>query len=194
MRIEKNTLVTLRVILRLIFNTTLPYEFCYTYYMNIDKVIRNDLISLLESGHAHMTLSDAVKDFPMEKINTIFPNGDYSSWQLLEHIRRTQADILDFIKNPHYKELTWPNDYWPSKKQKAKQKDWEQTIDSFTADSKALENIIKNPATDLYKKIPHGTGQTILREILVVADHTSYHLGEFAIMRQVMETWGKSHK
>jgi hypothetical protein len=159
-----------------------------------EKAVRAQLVALLKGGNAHMALDEAVKDFPISELNTKFPNGTYTSWGLLEHIRRTQWDILDFIRNPNYKELDWPNDYWPEKNKKATEKDLKQTIALFNKDSKELERIVLDPKTDLYAKIPHGTGQNILREILLVGDHNAYHIGEFAIMRQVMDTWGKSHK
>ena len=159
--------------------------------MNSDAVVREHLLSLLQGGNAHMTFDDAVKDFPVDHMNTVFPNGTYTSWHLIEHIRRTQEDILDFIRNPDYKNRSWPNDYWPAKDEKATKKTWERTISEFGKDSKALQKIVKEPKTDLYTKISHGEGQTILREILLVADHNAYHIGEFAIMRQVMGTWGK---
>jgi hypothetical protein len=156
-----------------------------------DKVLREHLKNLLKGGNAHMTLEEAVKNYPVSKINDIFPNGEYSSWHLLEHIRRTQNDILNFIINPNYKELAWPKDYWPARNEKAAQKDWEKTIVSFQKDAKALGKIVSDPKIDLYVKIAWGDGQTILREILLVADHNAYHIGEFAIMRQVMNTWNK---
>jgi hypothetical protein len=154
-----------------------------------DKALRDHLIKLLKGGNAHMTLEEAVKDYPLSKINDIFPNGEYSSWHLLEHIRRTQNDILEFIVNSNYQDKEWPKDYWPGRTKKATQKDWEKTISSFQKDIQALEKIVANPKTDLFAKIKWGDGQTILREILLVADHTAYHVGEFAIMRQTMQTW-----
>lgn len=162
--------------------------------MDKDKILKKQLISLLKGGHAHMTLAEAVEDYPMDKINEIFPNGDYSSWHLLEHIRRTQNDILEFIINPKYKYKEWPKDYWPEKNEKAKEAQWKETVKKFHKDQDKLEKIIKNRKTDLYKKIPWGEGQNIIREIQTVADHNSYHIGEFAIMRQVMGTWSKGHK
>jgi hypothetical protein len=161
--------------------------------MKPDVILREHLLTLLKGGNAYMPFSEAVADFPVKYMNTVFPNGTYSPWALLEHIRITQWDILDFIRNPQYEELTWPADYWPPKERKAVKKDWEKTIDQFQKDSIELQKIVKNPKTDLYAKIPHGTGQTILREILLVADHNAYHTGEFTIMRQVMKTWPKNH-
>lgn len=157
--------------------------------MDKDKLLRDHLIKLLKGGNAHMTLEEAVKDYPLSKINDTFPNGEYSSWHLLEHIRRTQNDILEFIVNPNYKDREWPKDYWPARTEKTTKKEWDKTISSFQKDLQALEKIAANPKTDFYAKIKWGDGQTILREILLVADHSAYHIGEFAIMRQTMKTW-----
>ncbi len=162
--------------------------------MNKDKILREQLQSLLKGGNAHMTFLEMVEDFPLDKINAVFPNGTYSPWHLLEHLRISQWDILDFIKNPKYKYMEWPKDYWPPEGKKAGKNEWEKTIESFEKDSEELRKIVKNPKTDLYKKIPWGEGQTILREILLTCDHSAYHIGEFAIMRQAMKTWGKDHR
>ena len=159
-----------------------------------DKVLREQLLALLKGDQAHMTFADALKDFPIDHINTIFLNGTYSAYGLLEHIRRTQNDILDFMKNSKYKDKEWPKDYWPKEGTKATEKDWQKSIKEYTSDLKELHEIVKNEKTDFFLVIPHGDGQTILREIMLVADHTSYHIGEFAIMRQVMKTWkNKDH-
>ncbi|MGH7203308.1 MAG: DinB family protein [Candidatus Levyibacteriota bacterium] len=157
--------------------------------MNKDKALREELVFQLTKGHAHMSFADAVKDFPQEHMNTKFTNGDYTFWHLLEHIRRTQNDILEFIENPNYKERAWPQDYWPEKEQEATKEDWDKTISLFHEDQKKLQMLVEDGKNDLYAKIPHGTGQTILREIMVIVDHNAYHIGEFAIMRQVLKTW-----
>jgi hypothetical protein len=162
--------------------------------MDTETVTREQLLQLLHKSQAHMDFDQAVQDYPMEQINTLFPNGVYSAWALLEHMRITQWDILDFIRNPHYKYMDWPADYWPKRGTQASEADWQGTIAAFHADLKALEDIVKDPKTDLYARIPHGEGQTILREIMLVADHNAYHIGEFAIMRQVMGTWGNVHR
>ncbi|MDP2931215.1 MAG: DinB family protein [Chloroflexota bacterium] len=160
---------------------------------DVDKTIREYLLWLLKSGDAHMTLDDAVADFPMGQINVIFPNSTYSFWGALEHVRRTQADILDFIKNPNYQEREWPEDYWPEKGLLATEADWKKTLSGYRKDLNELMRIVSDPKTNLYEKIPHGTGQTILREILLVADHTAYQIGELATMRRVFGHWDISH-
>lgn len=162
--------------------------------MSQDKILRKNMLALLTGEYARMSFEDAVAEFPMRRINENFPNADYTPWDLLEHIRIAQEDILDYIKNPKYKERAWPSDYWPPKGKKASPADWKKTISDFKRDFKELRDMVKDPKTDLYEEIPWGTGQTILREIVLVANHNAFHLGEFAMMRQVMGTWGKSHK
>jgi uncharacterized damage-inducible protein DinB len=156
--------------------------------------IREELIFQLTRGNAHMGFEEAVADFPDAAMNSQFPNGTYTPWHLLEHMRLTQWDILDFIRNPAYQEGQWPQDYWPSQDKQATRADWDETIRAFLADRQALNELVADPETDLDATIPHGSGQTIMREILVVVDHNAYHTGEFAIMRQVMGTWGKGHR
>src|SRR5581483_8133640 len=155
-----------------------------------DASTREHLIWQLKGGMAHAPLRAVVADFPMDQINTKFPNGEYGAWALLEHIRRGQWDMLDFIRNPDYKEQKWPDDYWPARDFVATEKDWRETLAAYEADLQALQDIVADPTTDLHAKIPHGSGQTIFREVLQVVDHMAYHLGEFAIMRQVMSNWG----
>ena len=158
-----------------------------------DTLLREQLLHLLNGGNAHMALEEAVADYPAESMNTVFPNGVYSSWRLLEHIRLSQWDILDFIRNPEYQEREWPKEYWPPQAAQASEADWKETLESFQRDMQALQDIVMDPQIDLHARIPWGTGQTILRELLLVADHNAYHIGEFAIMRQVMGTWGSNH-
>jgi hypothetical protein len=154
-----------------------------------DTLLREQLLHLLNGGNAHMTLEEAVADYPVESMNTRFPNGDYSPWSLLEHIRLSQWDILDFMRNPEYQEREWPREYWPSPSTQASEADWKETLASFQRDMQAIQDIAMDPQIDLHARIPWGTGQTILRELLLVADHNAYHIGEFAIMRQAMGTW-----
>ena len=162
--------------------------------MSAEHILREQLVQLLTESHAHMQFEEAVADFPAEHINTVFPNGTYTPWHLLEHLRLAQEDILDFIRNPSYQEREWPKDYWPAPDQKGTMEEWQRTIAAFQADRRALVALARDPATGLYAPSPHGTCQTILRELLLVADHNAYHTGEFAIMRQIMGTWGASHQ
>jgi hypothetical protein len=154
-----------------------------------DASVREHLLWQLRGGQAHMNLIQAVADYPMDRVNEKFSGGNYGAWALIEHMRRAQWDILDFIRNPDYKYIKWPDDYWPSTDYEATPSDWDETLAGFEQDAAQLTAIVEDEATDLYARIAHGTGQTILREILLVCDHNAYHTGEFAIMRQVMGTW-----
>ncbi len=156
--------------------------------MQTDEALRNLLVSFLE-GEAHLSLADALKGFPVKDINVKPRNVPYTFWHLLEHIRIAQWDIVDFVNNPDYKELRFPQDYWPAPKAKATRKDWLNTIARIEADTREMIAIVKDQATDLHARIPHGDGQTILREAILIVDHNSYHIGEFAILRQVQKNW-----
>lgn len=160
--------------------------------MQADTALREHIINLLNGGQAFAPFDEIVKYFPEKDMNTVFPNGTYTPWHLLEHIRRTQFDILNFIVNPKYVEPEWPKDYWPATDKKASKKDWEETITRFTQDREALKKLVLDPTVDMFAKVPNGDSQTYLREFLLVADHNAYHLGEFSIMRQVMGTWGEN--
>jgi hypothetical protein len=162
--------------------------------MNADKVLREQLLALLRSRNAHMGFDEAVADFPLEHINTRPPNVPYTPWHLLEHLRITQWDILEFVRNPDHVSPSWPSGYWPRQDEQADPARWQKTIESFRADLKAVQEIVENPKTDFFSDLPHAKGYTILREVLLVADHNAYHVGEFAILRQVMGTWPKNRK
>jgi hypothetical protein len=157
--------------------------------MNSDKVAREQLLALLRGGNSHMGFDAAVADFPEESINRKPPNVPYTPWHLIEHMRITQWDILEFIRNPDHVSPDWPEGYWPARDKQADKARWEKSIRDFHADLKALQDLVADPNTDLFAPIPHATDYNILREILVVSDHTAYHTGEFAILRQVMGTW-----
>lgn len=139
-----------------------------------------------------MPFSEAVKDFPMAHINTKPPHVIYSFWQLLEHIRLSQLDILEYILNPNYKESNWPEDYWPQ--YDATESMWKETITMYNHDLEKAVSLLENPETDLFQHVFKKDGPTLFHELLLVADHTSYHIGEFGILRQVMQIWSKGHK
>lgn len=159
----------------------------------MNKSFKELLELFLTTAQAHMTFAEAVADFPMDRINEFPPNVDYSPWMLLEHIRLTQVDIVDFMLDPRYKEPKWPDEYWPSKKIKATKAIWNKTINGYKSDLARLVKMVNDPRVDLSAKVENGNGQTIIREILLVIDHNSYHIGEFAILRQIMGTWQKKN-
>lgn len=156
-----------------------------------DKLLRQQLTAFLRGGHAHDLFQDIVKNFPKERMNEMVPNSTYTPWRLLEHIRITQLDILDFVRNPKHKDLKWPTEYWPEPTKKATLVQWNKTIELIQRDLAEFIKILNSPKTDLNKRIAHGTGQTFLREAMLIIDHTSHHLGEFSILRDAMGTWGK---
>ena len=156
--------------------------------MQTDKALRNLLVTFLE-GEAHLSLADAVKGFPVKDMNVRPPNVPYTFWHLLEHIRIAQWDIVDFCRNPDYEELRFPQDYWPAKNAKATPKQWRETIERIEADRREMIAIVKDPKIDLHARIPHGDGQTILREVLLAADHTAYHLGQLVEVRRALGAW-----
>lgn len=163
--------------------------------MNESDNLRKWLLNLLDGGMAHMSLTDATADFPEALINMRPPNVTYTFWHLVEHLRITQWDILDYIQNPEYKYREWPREYWPEPDAITDMAGWNLSIVHFEADLNAIRAILQNPATDLYAQIPHGEpGHNILREVLVVADHNSYHTGELGILRQVMNAWPEEHE
>ena len=152
-------------------------------------VLRAQLLALLDGHDARMPFDEAVAAFPPEAINAFPPTVPYTPWHLLEHLRITQWDILDYIVNRAYVEMRWPDEYWPAREATATPEQFAATIDGFRADNAALHVLVADPATDLLVVIPNTPGHTILREVRVVGDHNSYHTGEFAILRQVMGTW-----
>lgn len=155
-----------------------------------DQHTRDQLVNLLTVEQAHMSFENAVRRFPAAHINTRPPNVEYTFWHLIEHLRLTQWDILDYIRNPHYQAREWPREYWPTPDATTDAAGWQHTIDQFLNDRAALVAIVQDPHTDLYSPIPHGyDGHTILREILIVADHNAYHVGELGILRQVVGIW-----
>lgn len=153
------------------------------------EIVRAQLVELIDAVGAHMPFEAAVASFPAAGMNRVVPNGVYTPWHLLEHIRFAQADILDYIRNPTYLEPTWPDNYWPARDAVATPADFARTIDDFRRDQAALRELVVDPAADLTATIPGTPGHTILREIRVVGAHNAYHLGEFAILRQTMGTW-----
>lgn len=155
--------------------------------------LREQAIALLEGRGAHMPFDDAVADFPAEAINRRPPNVGYTPWHVLEHIRLTQWDILEYVRDGRHTSPPWPEGYWPDPGATATPEEFAATIDAFHADQAALRVIVLDPATDLLAVIPYTPGHSILREVRLVGDHNAYHIGEFAILRQVMGTWPADH-
>jgi hypothetical protein len=157
--------------------------------MRNDKSFREPLIQLLKGGNAHLNFTAAIKALPSNVRGKTPDGAEHSPWQLLEHMRIAQWDILEFTRNPDHVSPPFPEGYWPKSPAPPSEKDWEKSVESFGADLKAIIQIVENESTDLFAKIPHGEGQTILREVLLVADHNTYHLGQFVLLRRLLGAW-----
>jgi hypothetical protein len=160
----------------------------------LDTQLRQQLTDLLKQGNAHMSFEDAVADFPEAKINSRPAHVDYTYWHLVEHLRITQRDILNYLTDPHYHEPSWPKDYWPAPDATTDRAGWDASVAAFLDDVAQLIAIVNDPATDLAGPVSNHPKHTILREILVVTDHNAYHIGELGILRQVDNAWGSSHQ
>src|SRR4030095_5235924 len=150
---------------------------------------RQALLDYLNKPHTHASLMEAAKDFPEKFMNEKPAGLPYTFWGMLEHIRITQWDMVDFMRNPDYKEMDWPADYWPKENEKATKKMWDESVAKFEKDYENLIKIVEDNSNDLFTKIPHGTGQTIMREVLQIIDHNSYHIGQFIVMRRLINAW-----
>jgi hypothetical protein len=159
-----------------------------------DHALREQLTELLDGAGAHMSFDEAVAAFPDDAINRRPPNVEYTPWHLLEHVRLTQADILEYATSEAYVERSWPADYWPDREATATRAMFDETIRAFRADLRALRALVTDPARDLNAVIPGTPGHTLLREVRIDADHNAYHVGEFAVLRQVMGTWPPGHE
>ncbi len=153
------------------------------------KDLRDHLIRLLSWEDAHVSYDTAVKGIPQKLLGAKADGMPYTIWQLVEHMRITQHDILDFCRNSDYEEMNWPDDYWPSKPAPRDAKAWAKSLASFRADRRALEKMVAAKKFDPFAEIPHGSGQTYLREVLLVADHTAYHVGEVVAVRRALDAW-----
>jgi hypothetical protein len=158
-------------------------------FMENEAKLRQHLVSLLTEPNAHATFDQAVENMPVSKRGVRPENGEHSTWELLEHLRITQDDILDFSRNPNYKERKWPDTYWPDSPVPPSDDAWDDSVEAFRKDQKKFVKLIEDPKTDLYAKIPHGSGQTLLREALLIADHNAYHVGQLILVRQLLGAW-----
>ncbi len=154
-----------------------------------DATLRKHLIDVLKGGSAHVHFMDALEQFPANKRGTFAPGLPHTGWQLLEHSRIAQWDILEFSRNPKHVSPGFPEGYWPKTPGPPSEADWDKSVQSFQRDLAEMIDLVKNPRTDLFAKIPHGDGQTILRQALVLADHNAYHLGQLVDLRRALGAW-----
>lgn len=157
-----------------------------------DKLLRDHLLNLLAGRGAHADCNAAFSGFPA-KLRGVRPDRlPYSGWELLEHMRIAQWDILEFSRDAKHVSPDWPAGYWPETPTPPNAKAWEKSLKSFARDLSAMQKLVANPKTDLLARIPHGTGQTILREAMLVADHNAYHMGQVILVRRLLGAWKES--
>jgi len=154
-----------------------------------DKALRGELLHLLRKGGAHAGFDAAIKGLPVA-LRGKRPEGvPHSPWEILEHMRIAQWDILEFCRDPKHVSPNWPRGYWPKTQAPPNSAAWNKSVRAFRADLKAMCRLVARQATDLYARIPHGEGQTILREAMLIADHNAYHLGQLVLTRRLLGTW-----
>ena len=151
--------------------------------------VRDQIISLLRGGNAHVTFEDAIKNLSPKLRGVVPDGGEHSAWELLEHMRLAQSDILEFSRDPKHESPEWPKGYWPKTSKPPSDAAWKKSIAAIKQDREAMIKLVSNPKTDLYARIPHGTGQNILREALLIADHNAYHLGQIVLLERLLGAW-----
>jgi DinB superfamily len=157
-----------------------------------DASLRKRLVELLRGGEAHVGISDALADFPAEK-REAYANGlEHTAWQLLEHIRLAQWDILEFSRDPKHVSPDFPDGYWPKTPGPHDDAAWTKSVQSVASDLSAMISLVMNPRSDLHAAFPWGGGQTLLREALLLADHNAYHVGQIVDLRRALRIWKKS--
>ncbi len=157
--------------------------------MNKDTALRDHLLYLLQGGGAHLSFEDAIADLPAKLRGATVSGVPHTPWRLLEHLRIAQWDILEFSRNPKHVSPSFPDGYWPDGDTPPDNRAWDRSVAALRADLKAMQDLVADPATDLFAPIPHGEGQTILREALLIADHNAYHLGQFVVLRRALGAW-----
>ncbi len=154
-----------------------------------DQALREHLVYLLKGGGAHIHFMDSLEGFPAGKRGALAQGLAHTAWQLLEHVRLAQWDILEFSRNPKHVSPEFPDGYWPKTPIPLSDEAWEKSVAKFQDDLGQVIRLVENPKTDLFAKIPHGQRQTILREALLLADHNSYHLGQLVDLRRALGVW-----
>ena len=160
--------------------------------------LRTQLVGLLGWSDAHLSFDDVLREWP-ERLRGVKPAGAaprgrgvaHTAWQLVEHMRIAQWDILEFSRNAKHVSPEFPSGYWPATEAPPDASAWEKSLEAFRADLRAMKQLVEDPKTDLFARIPHGEGQTILREALLVADHNAYHLGQLVLLRRLLGTWSE---
>jgi hypothetical protein len=154
-----------------------------------EERLRDQLVDVIKQGNAHANFEQVTQNISLSTMGTKPFSLPYSIWMLVEHIRVTQNDILNFSRNPNYKSPNWPDDFWPKEDSPVDIEQWKKSLKRYKHDRDAFIALIKNPDNNLYKPFPYGNGQNLLREALLIADHTSYHTGEIIVLRRLLNDW-----
>jgi hypothetical protein len=157
--------------------------------MKDDKRWRQQLVKLLDWQDAHVGFGAVTKEWPAKLRGVRVVGVPYTAWQLLEHMRIAQWDILEFSRDAKHVSPEWPKGYWPEREAPPNAAAWEKSIRSFRRDLKAMQILVSDSRTDLFARIPHGEGQTVFREAVLVADHNAYHLGQLVLLRRLLGAW-----
>jgi hypothetical protein len=155
--------------------------------MNTDQQLREHVLQQLRGGHAHLQFDEVIAGFPEDARGRKVRDLPYTAWQILEHIRIAQWDILEFSRDATHVSPQWPKGYWPESSAPPTRTAWSASAKKFRQDLEGMIQLVENPATDLFARIPHGTGQTILREALLVIDHSAYHLGQLVLIKRLLK-------
>lgn len=157
--------------------------------MKKDVALRRHVLELLEGKHAHVDLETALAEFPAKLRGKKVKGAPHTAWQLLEHIRIANWDILEFSRDAKHVSPKWPQGYWPKTEAPPSPAAWNKSLQQVRADMKAMKKLVESEKTDLLKPIPHGTGQTVLREAMLIADHSAYHIGQLVLLRRLLGVW-----
>ena len=154
-----------------------------------DAALRKHLLELLSGGNAHASIKESVADFPAEVRGKRPKGSPHSPWELMEHMRIAQWDILEFSRDSNHQSPKFPDGYWPKAPEPPDPKAWDRSVHSFCQDLQTFCALVADESTNLFAPIPHGDGQTVLREALLVADHNAYHLGQLVLLRRMLGAW-----
>lgn len=157
--------------------------------MDRNKALRDHLLELLRGGHAHVDFERAVDDFPVELAGRRHPGVPHTAWQLVEHLRIAQWDIVEFSRSAEHFSPDWPDGYWPGTDSPAEPDEWHRSLQAFRRDQRAMQGLVADARSDLLAPFPWGSGQTLLREAMLVADHNAYHLGQLVDLRRLLGAW-----
>jgi hypothetical protein len=157
--------------------------------MKDNDTLRRHLVDVLAAGNAHVNLEGSLKGLPAKLRGTKPKGAEHTAWQLLEHIRIAQRDILEFSRNPKHVSPAWPDGYWPKTEAPPSAAAWDKSMRQLRTDLKAMQTLVTNKKSDLFRVIPHGNGQTLLREALLLADHNAYHAGQIVYLRRLLKAW-----